>query len=379
MNTIKECFNIILKGGREESRAAARKVKKILYSNSGEEGQGKYLDIKNAVNEAPFEYINISEEWRQENFVMAISVIYFLRDKEIDYDLFFSWMLQLLQHGNGNIRYAAVRMLETDIGPLTFHIRCPEYKHSKEKCEKADNVLHSLFLNLNRLSSSLLKPEYKRYKYIDSLPTSPYKSVQMVLSSLRESYNEEYFESFIPSNKSKDDYYFDAMDYLCEGNADHAIKLLNKAMELDKHYLAGYFGLASAYLEKGDMKSHEKYVNEGFAEVKKIYPKWPDECSWGILENRPVLRLICYKAALEHSLGNLKEADQLYRLLLRLNPCDNQGVRYLIAAMFAGFKPDYTDELMDKGNKKQDWSELEDLLKEQNEKHKFWDTAEDDE
>jgi len=93
---------------------------------------------------------------------------------------------------------------------------------------------------------------------------------------------------------------------------------------------------------------------------------------WRILENRQYLRAICGKACVYHIEGNFKEADKLYRLLLKLNPNDNQGVRYLIAGMFAGLSPKDIDKLFDEGNKLQNWDKLERLVKEQNEKHQFW-------
>ena len=143
MNTIKECFNIILKGNKEESRQAARRVRKLLYS--AQDVKNKYRDIINITNKAPHEYRKVAEEWRQENFVMAISVVYFLHDKKIESNFLFPWIFQLLQYRNGNIRYAAVRMLESDLGPLTFHLRCPEYEHDKLKSEQAEKILYDLF------------------------------------------------------------------------------------------------------------------------------------------------------------------------------------------------------------------------------------------
>lgn len=187
MNTLKECFDVILHGDENDSRLAARMVRKLLYSSAGRD---KYEDIKNLVNTASGDYAKISEEWRQENFAVAVSVIYFLHDKEGQPDFLFSWLFQLLQHSNGVIRYAAVRMLTNEIGPLTYHIRCPGDKpffREKLKPEQADRILYSLFASLNGLLSALWQPKYKRYKYIDSLPASPYKSVQMVLAELEDS------------------------------------------------------------------------------------------------------------------------------------------------------------------------------------------------
>ena len=195
METIKECFNTILFGNEEESRLAARAVRKLLYSSRGK--QDKYQDIHNLVSGAFGEYIKISEDWRQENFVMAVSVIYFLHDKEDQPDFLFPWLFNLLQHKNGYIRQAAVRMIDHEIGPLTVHIRCPGHKpgyFGKLTEEQANNILYSLHLYLNNLLVALWQPKYKRYKYIDSLPAGSYKSVQMVLAELEESCGREYLD-----------------------------------------------------------------------------------------------------------------------------------------------------------------------------------------
>jgi len=196
MNTIKECFNTILEDGKKKSRQAARSVRKLVYSSSAE-GKEKYKEIAVIIRTAPESYARISEDWRQENFVMAVSVIYFLHDKESQPDFIFPWLFQLLQHQNGYIRYAAVKMITHEIGPLTVHIRFSgEKSYTRElKPEQADDILHSLHVSLNGLLSALWQPKFKRYKYIDSLPPSPYKSVQMVLAELEDSCGENYYET----------------------------------------------------------------------------------------------------------------------------------------------------------------------------------------
>ncbi|MEK7126022.1 MAG: hypothetical protein AAB835_00840 [Patescibacteria group bacterium] len=197
MNTIKECFDTILKGGKEESRQAARRVRKLVYSSSAS-GREKYEEIASLVRTASENYIHISEDWRQENFVMATSVIYFLHDMEAQPDFLFPWLFQLLQHPNGYIRHAAVKMISHEIGPLTYHLRFPGEKSSFHKfsTEQADSILYSLFVSLNQLMAALWQPKYKRYKYIDSLPASPYKSVQMVLAELEDSCGKKYIDRF---------------------------------------------------------------------------------------------------------------------------------------------------------------------------------------
>ena len=55
-----------------------------------------------------------------------------------------------------------------------------------------------------------------------------------------------------------------------------------------------------------------------------------------------------------------------------MNPGDNQGIRFLLAGMYVGLTGKDIDRMTDEGNTKQDWSKLDNLLKEQNKIHKFW-------
>jgi hypothetical protein len=190
MKTIKQCFKNILRGSEKESRFAAREVRKILYGARTEKNE--FADIKNIIARAPEEYAGILEDWRKENFVVAVSVIYYLHDKEEHPDFLFPWLFQLLQHENGVIRYAAVRMFGNELGPLTAYIRVSGYTSSRLQPEQADKILHSLFMELHGLMAVLWRPRHKRYKYIDSLPASPYKSVQMVLAEMEDMCGNEY-------------------------------------------------------------------------------------------------------------------------------------------------------------------------------------------
>ena len=149
-------------------------------------------NIKNIVNSAPGNYVIITESWRQENFVSAVSVIYYLHDREVQPDFLFPWLFQLLEHKSGTVRYAAVRMFINELGPLTVHIRVPEYKSERLKPEQADRILQALFVSLNNMLARLWEPKYKRYKYINSLPANPYKSVQMVMAELEEYCGKDY-------------------------------------------------------------------------------------------------------------------------------------------------------------------------------------------
>lgn len=51
---------------------------------------------------------------------------------------------------------------------------------------------------------------------------------------------------------------------------------------------------------------------------------------WGILKTRPFMRALEGLATTQWEMGQREEAERNYRELLRLNPGDNQGIRYLL-------------------------------------------------
>ena len=192
MTTFSELFNIILTADRESSRKAARQVRKLVYSSQSHK---KYEQIAPIIEKAPEEYAKITDDFRQENFVVAISTMYFLHNREEQPDFLFSWLFDLLWHKNGNIRHATARMIENELGPLTYHIRFPREAKATTRGvsrELANHILLKLFSALNNLLNESFKPGYKRYKYILSLPSGTYKSAQLIMSELEEDCGEEY-------------------------------------------------------------------------------------------------------------------------------------------------------------------------------------------
>ena len=377
MTTFSEYFNIILTGDKEASRKAARQVSKLTYSSWGD-GREKFDAIAEIVENAPKEYEKIKEDWRQENFVMAISVMYFLHNKREQPDFLFPWLFDLLQHIKGNIRYAAVRMLKNELGPLTVYIRVPDYElqYGKQGLspKQADAILYELYFNLNKLIGDLWKPNYKRYKYIESLPSGPYKSVQMVLGTLEEYCGEDYMIRFMSIKQDKNTLYYDALDLLNNGKegARQALKFLVEALEIDSDYVQTYIGLVSVYDALGKDKEMRECIKQAFEKTKKQFSKWPETMPWGALDNRAYMRAIQYMGDDLADSGDKDGAIELYKLLLKMNPNDNQGVRYTLAGLYAGISGSEINEMFDEGNKKQDWSKLEELVDTQNKKNLFW-------
>ena len=174
--------------------------------------------------------------------------------------------------------------------------------------------------------------------------------------------------------KDIDILYYDAMDLLDDGRsgAKKAEKLLMKALEIDSHYPQTYIGLVCVYGALKNKKKAGESIKNAYNETIKKFPKWPKEMPWGDMDNRAYMRAIQYRADLYADEGEKEMAMDLYRLLLRLNPNDNQGVRYTVSGVYAGISGEEINEMFDEGNEKQNWDKLENLVKKQNAKHKFW-------
>jgi len=173
----------------------SRQVRKLLYSAKV---KNPFVDIKEIINSAVSEYYQLAETWRQENFVIAVSVIYYLHDREDSPDFLFTWLFELLQHPNGYIRHSAVRMINNELGPLSVFLRFPKDKRflkDRLSPKKADQILFSLFISLCGLSDITWLPKYKKYKYIDELPPSPYKSAQLLLADMEDMCGKEYLDN----------------------------------------------------------------------------------------------------------------------------------------------------------------------------------------
>ena len=174
--------------------------------------------------------------------------------------------------------------------------------------------------------------------------------------------------------KEIDDLYYDAMELLDGGRkgAKEAEKLLNQALAIDPRSPQTYIGLVCVYEALKNKKKTAESIKNAYDKTVKKFPAWPKEMPWGDMDNRAYMRAIQYRADLYADEGEKDKAIELYRLLLRLNPNDNQGARYTISGVYAGISGAEINKMFDKGNAKQNWDKLENLVKEQNAKHKFW-------
>ncbi len=394
---LKNIIKIIKTGDKEAVKIAKEALKRFCSDNMKD--KKAFLPIIKEMKNLD----QIGDVDRQATFVYVLSWFFFLIGRSYLKEVK-SFMLKTILSESGKLRQAVVRSTTNTVLDLDMFSSAGDEKDiSKEKARlmKQHRLWFcSLVEDIEDLVEKYSEPRFNRYKYVASMPVSVCKSLELLLNELLSSqrrediYNEyRYNKQKQEINQTRDDilgnnlvlktqeqaekeqkwdYYYDAMEHLSLGDTGMAIMLLKKAIKLDNDFVAGFMGITSAYRTVGHKENLKAYTNLAYQKTRQAFPKWPKEMPWGIIEHRQYLRAICDKACLCQKEGNLQKAEELYRLLLKLNPGDNQGVRYLIAGMFAGMLPEQVNDLFDEGNAKQDWSKLEGLLDRENKKHHFW-------
>ncbi|MBI4450489.1 tetratricopeptide repeat protein, partial [Candidatus Woesearchaeota archaeon] len=151
------------------------------------------------------------------------------------------------------------------------------------------------------------------------------------------------------------------------GDDTTARRYFKKALELDDEYIDGYNGLGNTYFWTNAEKAKEYHQKAFDLTRKKFNGKWPHRIEWGILENRQYLRSMHGLGLLFWREGKTNEAQELFTLIVKLNPNDNQGARYLVAALYEELSWEKFGELEEKND-----DALEEIFERQNKQHQFF-------
>jgi tetratricopeptide (TPR) repeat protein len=118
-----------------------------------------------------------------------------------------------------------------------------------------------------------------------------------------------------------------------ESNPARRIKLAHDALKISPDCADAYVLLAE---EEADtiqraLELYQKGVSAGRRTLGEGYFKENAGYFWGLLETRPYMRAMEGKASCLWQMGRRQEALEIYNEMLRLNPGDNQGIRYALA------------------------------------------------
>ena len=155
----------------------------------------------------------------------------------------------------------------------------------------------------------------------------------------------------------KDHQVMDAYYDLCESyegsNVEKVKQKLHKLIERDPDFFDTSVMLFGILQDEGKLKQAEAVLDQAFQRaIKRITDKrgqWPDELRWGWLENRHIIRTIVNKAVSLWGENKNDEALDLFRKILRTNPTDNPGVRYMILGILIGMSYSEFEERFDRG------------------------------
>jgi len=113
---------------------------------------------------------------------------------------------------------------------------------------------------------------------------------------------------------------------------DRRVELARRALEISEDCADAYVLLAEE--AAGDLEEARDFYARGVkAGERALGPRAFEEYAgrfWGILETRPYMRARLGLAQCLWGLGERRQAIEHYIELLRLNPNDNQGIRYLL-------------------------------------------------
>ena len=152
-------------------------------------------------------------------------------------------------------------------------------------------------------------------------------------------------------------------------------KILLKLIKLDPDFFDTYTVLHEYYLNNGKGTKAYNLMQKGYERAMNLVlnknGKFPDSLPWGFIENRHIIRVMFNFAALLWLNSDKKNALVIFNRLLKSNPDDNIGARYVIVAIHEGVKSIYEFEKMfDDGSGYSNWEAQEKWFWETSSKYK---------
>jgi tetratricopeptide (TPR) repeat protein len=125
-----------------------------------------------------------------------------------------------------------------------------------------------------------------------------------------------------------------------EPNAARRLHLAHQALKESEDCADAYVLLAEEEADTLEQafQYYQEDVAAGERALGKRYFRENAGHFWGLMETRPYMRALAGKANCLWRLKRVDEAIEIYQELLRLNPGDNQGIRYILVDLFLGLK-----------------------------------------
>jgi tetratricopeptide (TPR) repeat protein len=128
----------------------------------------------------------------------------------------------------------------------------------------------------------------------------------------------------------------DAAELHQAGHDEAARELLMEVLAVDLRCIDAHGHLGNLEFDSSPERAMLHYeIGGGIGELS-LGPSFSGFLPWGMINNRPFLRCLHGLGLCEWRLRRLLEAEQIFERILRLNPNDNQGVRFCLPAVKQG-------------------------------------------
>ena len=134
-------------------------------------------------------------------------------------------------------------------------------------------------------------------------------------------------------NENYDDFQY-ALELIDNDNTDGIEILENLIKEFPNEHIDAYVHLGWHYIENLKLLKGKPFIERAFQIAESIIPREfdlkTDKILWGDIDNRALLRAFQAKGVLLMEEKQYKDAVKKLEFLIRVNPNDNQGIRYLL-------------------------------------------------
>ena len=132
------------------------------------------------------------------------------------------------------------------------------------------------------------------------------------------------------SNRAADEAFDQGMEHWWDGNRRGAVKFFRRALKLDPQHADAHNHLGIVNLDARKLKAAEQRFRAAIDGGQHHLERDGLEVHWGFIENRPYLRGLANLALVLVEQKKWAEALTVHEEMLKLNPNDNQGVRWMI-------------------------------------------------
>jgi len=147
--------------------------------------------------------------------------------------------------------------------------------------------------------------------------------------------------------------YYDIEESFTGRNLKSTKKKLEELIKEDPYYLDSYLLLSEVYIYEDNYSESDKILEMAYKNALELIldknGNWPDSLIWGWLENRHIIRTLINKGIKYWQNDQKDLALKLFENLLRTNPNDNGGVRYLMLGIKTGLSEEAFNNKFDKG------------------------------